>query len=267
MTAYRNTLLQRCDPETLARLQLHHVDLPVGREIEFPGQRIGNLFFLETGIASTTTTFDDGFQVEVALAGWEAVLGASSLIGTRRSLNRVYMQIAGHGFASELSAAAREFRRGERFHDLTLAYLQAQFIQCAQTAACNTRHTIEQRFARWLLLCADRIEDDVLPLKHEFIADMLGVTRSSVSLAAGNFQDRGLIRYSRGKLQLLDRPGLERLSCECYAVVRQHLTSYADLGEVAAPPPGRNQADPPQPQPLLTPPNQPPGSSSLKHLS
>jgi CRP-like cAMP-binding protein len=228
---FKNSLLQRFDPAIIARLHLHAVNLPVGREIEYPGNHIDNLFFIEEGIASMTATFQDGIQVEIALAGFEAVLGASSMMGTRRSLNRVYMQVGGHGFSSPIEAATLEFKRGEKFQDLTLRYLRAQFIQSSQTAGCNARHSIEQRLARWLLLCADRNGGRILPLSHGYMADMLGASRTTVTNVAIHFQQQQLISYVRGKINLLDLPGLERLSCECYAVVRDHLSNYADSYE------------------------------------
>lgn len=228
MIAYRNSILQRLTSEVIQRLELRAVELPLNHEVEFPGNEIPQLLFLEDGVASMTATFLDGSQVEIGLAGREAVLGTSSMMGTRRSLNRVYMQIAGRGYATRMSTATREFRRGEQFHDLALRYVQAQFVQSAQTAGCNARHEIEQRLARWLLLCADRVNADVLPLRHEFLAYMLGVTRTSVTIAAGEFQEDGLIQYSRGKVQIRDRKRLEMVSCECYTVVRDHLSSYLD---------------------------------------
>ncbi|MDW5266953.1 MULTISPECIES: Crp/Fnr family transcriptional regulator [Acidobacteriaceae] len=228
---YKNEVLRRLEPAIIERLDLRPVELPAGREIEYPGNHIDHLFFIEEGIASMTTTFKDGFQVEVALAGSESVLGASSMMGTKRSLNRVYMQVAGHGYSSQTALATNEFKRAERFHDLTLRYLQAQFIQSAQTAGCNARHSIEQRLARWLLLCADRNGNHVLALSHEYMADMLGVARSSVSITAGHFQERKLIQYSRGKIHLIDLAGLEALACECYRVVRDHLANYAESDE------------------------------------
>ena len=229
--AFENVILKRLHPEVIDRLELQRVELPVNREIEFPGSGIANLFFIEEGIASMTVTFKDGFEVEVALGGPESILGTSCMMGTRRSLNRVYMQIGGYGYSSVMEVATKEFKRGEQFHDLTLRYLQAQFIQSAQTAGCNARHSIEQRMARWLLLCSDRVGDRVLPLSHEYMADMLGVTRSSVTVVAGHLQERGLIQYTRGKITLLDLAGLEAISCECYRVVRDHLRSLADNEE------------------------------------
>jgi Crp-like helix-turn-helix domain len=228
---FKNVILQRLQPEVIDRLELQRVELPVNREIEFPGSGIANLFFIEEGIASMTVTFKDGFEVEVALGGPEAILGTSSMMGTRRSLNRVYMQIGGYGYSSVMAVATKEFKRAEEFHDLTLRYLQAQFIQSAQTAGCNARHSVEQRMARWLLLCSDRVGDKVLPLSHEYMADMLGVTRSSVTVVAGHLQERGLIHYTRGKIALLDLPGLEAISCECYRVVRDHLRSFTNNEE------------------------------------
>lgn len=222
---FRNELLQKLDSEVITRLRLRYIDLPVNFAVEFPGGNIDHLLFIEEGIASMTTEFQDGSHVGVALVGREAVLGASSMIGTSRSLNRVYMQMAGHGFVSRTSVARHEFQRCETFHDLTLRYLQAQFIQTAQSAACNARHPIEQRLARWLLLCADRTDDTIIPISQQFIADMLGVTRSSVTIAAISFQERKLIQYTRGKLQLIDRPRLESVACECYRVVKDHLSN------------------------------------------
>ena len=228
---FKNILLQRLDSAAVERLSLQRVKLPVGREIERPGSRIANLFFIEEGIASMTATFEDGFQVEIALAGPESVLGTSSMMGTRRSLNRVYMQVAGYGYASSMALATEEFLRGEKFHDLTLRYVQAQFIQSAQTAGCNAHHNVQQRMARWLLLCADRIGDRIIPLSQEYMAQMLGVRRPSVTIVANQLRKLDLIEYKRGKIKLLDIAGLESMACECYRVVRDHLHSFADMIE------------------------------------
>ena len=224
-------MLQRLEPAVITRLELEPVNLPVNREIERPGSHIDHLFFIEDGIASMTTSFADGSEVEVGFAGRESVLGASSMMGTKKSLNRVYMQITGHGFRTRTDIATREFKLGESFHDLTLRYMQAQFIQSAQTAGCNARHSLEQRFARWLLLCADRMETKTFRLSHEFISDMLGVARPSVSIVAHSFQEKRLISYKHANLEILDKAGLEVLSCECYRVVLDHLNSFAETGE------------------------------------
>lgn len=229
MLVFRNKLLQHLNAETIARLELRPVELERSREIEYPGQPIEHLFFLETGIGSMTTTFQDGSQVEVGMFGFESVMGASALIGTKRSLNRVYMQMEGRGHSCTTAIATREFLRREKFHDLVLRYVQAQLIQTSQSAGCNAKHEADQRMARWLLLCHDRAESDVLPLTHDFLADMLGTSRPTVSLTAHDLQERGLIEYKRGNIRLLDIPGLQQISCECYRVVKDHLDNYADV--------------------------------------
>jgi CRP-like cAMP-binding protein len=225
---YRNTLLSLLSPESIARLELVRVELPIGRQIESPGDEIRHVFFLERGVACMTNTFQDGSQVEVALCGSESILAASYLLGTRRSLNHVYMQIAGYGYSSKSTIAAEEFRRHGEFLRLVLRYTQAQFIQSAQTAGCNARHSIEQRLARWLLLCHDRVERGPIPVAQELIAEMLGNQRSSVSGHTVKLRDAGLIKYTRGKIVITDRLGLERRACECYATVRNDLQHYAD---------------------------------------
>ena len=231
MPQFRNKILSHLDAEIIDRLALRPVELARDREIEAPGQTIDNLFFLETGIGSMTATFLDGSQVEVGMFGYESVMGASALIGTKRSLNKVYMQLGGHGHACRTSVAQREFLRFERFHDLTLRYVQAQVVQASQTAGCNAKHEADQRSARWLLLCNDRVESEILPLTHEFLADMLGTSRPTISQAAQMLQERGLIEYSRGTVRLLDLDGLEQLSCECYRVVKNHLDSYTEIDQ------------------------------------
>lgn len=227
--AFKNKILRCLDPDVITRLQLKAVRLPIGLEIENPGEPIRNLIFIEDGIGSMTTTFADGFQVEVGMFGVESVMGASALIGTRRSLNKVYMQMAGHGFSCAMNAAISEFERFERFHDLILRYVQAQFVQTCQSAGCNSHHEIPQRLSRWLLLCADRSEAPTLHLTQEYLADMLGTSRTSVSVAAEGLQREGLIQYSRGKVVITDRAGLEKRACECYRVVRTHLENYLEV--------------------------------------
>jgi CRP-like cAMP-binding protein len=174
------------------------------------------IIFLEDGVASMTASFEDGSQVEIGVMGFESVLCDSSMMGTSRSLNRVYMQIAGRGYTTTVANARQEFARHGQFHNLTLRANQAHFLQTAQTAGCNARHTVDKRLARWLLLCADRMESPVIHLPHEHIAAMLGCNRSTVTVAAGKLQFDGLIVYSRSKIRILDRSGLEARSCECY---------------------------------------------------
>ena len=226
---FRNSILKTIDREIVARLCLHPVVFEVGHELEFPGQPIDHLFFVEEGMASMTTTFLDGSQVEVGMFGYEGVIGVSALMGTKRSLNRVYTQIPGHGYSCAIEVARREFGRGGEFQSLTLRYVQAQLLQAAQSAGCNAKHDVDQRLARWLLLCADRANSNEFGLSQELIADMLGSTRPTVSTEAGLLKESGLIQYSRGVIRLLDVARLEARACECYRVIKDHLDNYTEF--------------------------------------
>lgn len=226
---YRNLLLRAFNPEVIRRLHLSPVSLPLRLDIESPGNEIHHLFFLEDGVASMTATFLDGGQVELGVLGYESLLCSSAMLGTQRSLNRVYMQIAGRGYSTPTASAVREFALHGEFHNAVLRSNQADFLQTAQTAGCNARHTVERRLARWLLLCADRMESPTLNLPHEHIASMLGCNRSTVTVAAGDLQRSELIRYARSKIRILDRPGLERRACECYSTLADYLATPADF--------------------------------------
>jgi CRP-like cAMP-binding protein len=226
---FKNTVLKSLAADVIARLQLRPVTFELGHEIETPGDPIHNLFFVEEGMASMTTTFHDGSQVEVGMFGYESVIGISALMGTKRSLNRVYTQIAGCGYASPLQAAKKEFQRGEVFCHIALRYVQAQLVQAMQSAGCNAKHELEQRLARWLLICADRAHSDTFKMSQEFLSDMLGVTRPTVSTTAAVLKERKLIEYTRGTIHLKDIPGLQRQACECYRVIKDHLDNYLEF--------------------------------------
>ncbi len=230
---FENTLLRRLDQTTLDRLHLRAVNFELGHELEFPGIKIANLFFVETGMASITNTFQDGSQVEVGMFGYESVIGVSGLMGSKRSLNRVYTQIAGRGYSTPIEIARREFQTGGLFQELCLSFVQAQLLQAMQSAGCNAKHNVEQRLARWLLLCADRAQSLTYRMSHEFLADMLGSTRPTVSTAAAILKDERLIDYRRGVIVILNQQGLENRSCECYRVIKNHLDSYADFESAA----------------------------------
>ena len=233
--SYQNSLLRAFSPETIRRLQLHPVNFELNHKIEYPGQSIDHIFFVETGMASQTVTFEDGAQVEVGMFGFESVIGISALMGTRRSLNRVYTQIAGTGYLSPIAAARREFGLNGEFHHLCLRYVQAQLLQALQSAGCNAKHDVDPRLCRWLLLCADRVHNTTFRMPQEFLAEMLGSTRPTVTHAAITLKNLGLIKYSRGVIQLLNVPGLKARSCECYKVIKTHLEDFTefDSGKVA----------------------------------
>jgi CRP-like cAMP-binding protein len=226
---YQNILLKALGPEIIKRLCLQPVTFELLREIEFPGNPIENLFFVEEGMASMTTTFKDGSQVEVGMFGYGSVIGVSALMGTKRSLNRVYTQIPGHGYSCSVEAASKEFERGGLFQKLALRYVQAQLVQAVQSVGCNAKHDVEERLARWLLLCADRARSNTFEMSHEFLADMLGSARPTISTAAGLLRDEGLIEYSRGVISILDVPRLENRACECYHIIKDYLNNYAEF--------------------------------------
>ena len=232
--AFRNLLLKNLEEASIARLALRKVQFELRREIEYPGQPIDHLFFVEEGMISMTNTFTDGSQVEVGMFGYESVIGISAMMGTKRSLNRAYTQIAGFGYSSPVEIARQEFQRGGTFQRLALRYVQTQLVQAMQSAGCNAKHSAEQRLARWLLLCADRVHSNTFKMSHEFLADMLGSTRPTVSLAAEIMQRNGLITYHRGLMKIMDPAGVEKIACECYGAIKEYLGSQAQF-EIGSP--------------------------------
>jgi CRP-like cAMP-binding protein len=226
---FKNAVLKTLGADVIARLHLRAVTLELEHEIEFPGNTIEHLFFIEEGMASMTTTFVNGGQVEVGMFGYEAVIGVSALMGTKRSLNRVYTQIPGWGYSSPVEAARTEFRLGGSFQQLALGYVQAQLLNAIQLAGCNATHSFEQRLARWLLICADRAQCNTFSMSHEFLSSMLGSTRSTMSIAASQLKSERLIEYTRGVIHILDAAGLEKKACECYGVIKHHLDNYTQF--------------------------------------
>ncbi len=225
----KNSLLKNLPADVISRLMLHHVTFEQEHEIEFPGKAIQNLYFVEEGMASMTTTFKDGDQVEVTMFGHESVIGISALMGTKQSLNRVYTQIPGYGYGCPIENAKDEFRRGDIFQALALRYVQAQLIQSLQSSGCNLKHNVQQRLARWLLLCADRTHTDTFHLSQEFMAEMLGITRPTVTTAAGLLKEKNIVEYRRGQVHILDMAALQAESCECYQVIKDHLDNYTEF--------------------------------------
>jgi len=225
-SGFKNTLLKALDGDIVERLRLQPVQFELKHEIEYPGNPIDRIYFLEEGMASITTTFKDGSQVEVGMFGYESVIGVSALMGTKKSLNRVYTQIAGHGYTCRVEDARREFDLGGDFQFLALRYVQAQLLQAMQSAGCNAKHTFEQRLARWLLLCGERTHVETFKISHVFLADMLGGGRPTITTTAGILKRKGLIEYTRGEIRILDVPGLTKTSCECYLTIKDYLDNY-----------------------------------------
>ncbi|HLJ78141.1 MAG TPA: Crp/Fnr family transcriptional regulator [Acidobacteriaceae bacterium] len=228
---FRNTILNHLDSAAIERLHLQPVNLPLAQVLQRSGGRIDHIFFLEDGIGSMTTIFKDGSQVEAGMFGYEAAIGAPTLMGVARAVNQVAMQLPGRGYRTTAEMAEREFRRGEVFHDLVLRYSQSQSVQTSQAAGCNIRHNVLQRLSRWLLVSRDRVTSDTLQFTQEFLAAMLGVARPAVNAVARKLQERGLIRYSRGRVEIADRAGLEAEACECYWRIRGDLEAFREYAD------------------------------------
>jgi CRP-like cAMP-binding protein len=185
------------------------------------GEPIQYCYFPFGAVVSLVTQMQDGKIVEVGLVGNEGVTGLAFLMGQKASAERAIVQIPNGGVRLKADIVLKEFRRCESLHDIMLRYLNSLLRQVAQTAACNASHTIEERLSRWLLMCHDRVDSDQINLTQEFIAEMLGTRRATVNVGAINLQSAGLIKYNRGRIQVVDRPGLEGFSCECYEAVRR----------------------------------------------
>jgi len=226
---FKNTLLRALPAQVIANLGLRAIQFELTHDIQYPRRAIKYLYFLESGMASMTAGFRDGSQVEVGMFGYESVIGVSALMGTKKSLHRIYTQIAGHGYYCTVEAAMREFNLGGAFQLLMLRYVQAQLDQAAQLAGCNAKHRFEPRLSRWLLLCGDRAHSDTFKMSHDLLADKLGGTRATVTIAAGGLKRKGFIQYSRGTIRILNRDGLIGNACECYEVIKGHLKNYAEF--------------------------------------
>jgi CRP-like cAMP-binding protein len=185
------------------------------------GGRIDTVYFPDNAVVSLLTTMDDGTTFEVANIGNEGIVGVASYLGVESLGARQCYQVEVPGQARAMDAATFvKAAAREPLRSLVQHYIQAQFVQVAQRMACVARHSIPERCSRWLLLTHDRVGDREFPLTQDFLAQMLGVRRASVSVAAGALQNAGLIRYGRGRVTILDREGLEKAACECYGIIR-----------------------------------------------
>ncbi len=232
----QNHLLAALPAAEFERLAPHLelVPMPLGEAIYESGERLQHVYFPTTSIVSLLYVMEDGASAEIAVVGNEGILGISLFMGGDTTPSRAVVQSAGYGYRLKAQLLKDEFNRAGPVLRLLLRYTQALITQMAQTAVCNRHHTLEQQLCRWLLLCLDRLESDELTMTQELIANMLGVRREGVTEAAGKLQRAGLIRYSRGHIQVTNRAGLERETCECYAVVKKEfdrLLSDIPLGD------------------------------------
>ena len=221
----QNHLLAALPDHEYQRLavNLELVHLPLGQVLYESGCKLSSVYFPTTAIVSLLYVLEDGASAEIAIVGNEGVLGISLFMGGETTPSRAVVQSAGWSYRLDAHHIKAEFKRGGPVMMLLLRYIQALITQMTQTAVCNRHHGIEQQLCRWLLLSLDRLDSDSLTMTQDLIANMLGVRREGVTDAAGKLQRAGYIRYSRGHITVLDRPGLEKRVCECNVVVKREM--------------------------------------------
>lgn len=200
---------------------LSTVDLDKSRLLYEPGDLIDQVYFPNDGVISLMTLMENGAAIESATIGREGALGLNVAIAPRQSLSRAIVQAPGSALRIAAGPLHEVWNRSAALRDLVDRHNEALFGHAIQSVACNALHAVEARFCRWLLSCHDRIEANTISLTQEFLADMLGVQRTTVTAVAGSLQNKGLIRYRRGVVDILDRAGLEAMTCECYGAVRK----------------------------------------------
>jgi CRP-like cAMP-binding protein len=217
-----NHILDALPAAERARLfpHLQLVELPLGKVLYESGAALRHIYFPVDSIVSLLYVMRDGASAEIAVVGKEGAVGVSLFMGGETTPSRALVQSAGRAYRLTRGRLKGEFNRhGELLHVL-LRYTQSLLTQMAQTAVCNRHHSLDQQLCRWLLLSLDRLSSNTLTMTQELIANMIGVRREGVTAAAGKLQKLGVIRYARGKITVIDRPQLETLACECYAVVK-----------------------------------------------
>jgi CRP-like cAMP-binding protein len=203
---------------------LEPVTLPLGKVVYESGGLLDWVYFPTDAIVSLLYVMEDGASAEIAVVGNEGLVGIALFMGGLTMPNRAVVQSAGQAYRLKGNVLNQEFNRSGEFQHLLLRYTLALLTQMGQTAVCNRHHTVDQQLCRWLLLSLDRLPSNELSMTQELIANMLGVRREGVTEAAGKLQKAGLIHYSRGRITVLDRPGLEARVCECYKVVKDEFS-------------------------------------------
>ncbi|MBT2327033.1 Crp/Fnr family transcriptional regulator [Variovorax paradoxus] len=201
--------------------QLEWVEMPLGQVLYESGSTLSHVYFPITAIVSLLYVMENGASAEIAVVGYEGIVGISLFMGGNSTPSRAVVQSAGQGFRLKAQTMKDEFNRAGPVLHLLLRYTQALITQMTQTAVCNRHHSLDQQLCRWLLLSLDRLKGSELVMTQELIANMLGVRREGVTEGALKLQQAGLIRYARGRISVLDRQGLEQRTCECYAVVKK----------------------------------------------
>ena len=214
-------LLSVSDKEYLAiRPHLEFLSMPHQLSLYEPNDPLEFVYFPNAGMVSLVIETEDGRTVEVGEVGKEGFAGIPAAVGMRKSQVREVVQIAGDGFRVRVDELQRALRSSPQLQQMLIRYAATHWLETAQTAACNRLHNIEQRFARWLLTTQDRVDSPTLAITQDFLATMLGTDRPTVSLAAGTLQKKGIIKWTRGEVQILNRAKLEKCACECYGAIR-----------------------------------------------
>lgn len=227
----KNRILAALSREEYGRLAPHlrETSLSIGTILYDFDEPISDVYFPNSDtLGSLLSSTEHDTAIEIGVTGSEGLLGFSVLMGVETTPHQVLIQIPGTALKIKASAIRKEFKQGGRLHDSVLKFTHALFTQASQTALCNRLHSVEERLARWLLTVHDRVEADQFPLTHEFLARMLGANRATVSLTAATIQQAGYIRYTRGKLTVLDREGLEDTACDCYRIVKKRYEAILD---------------------------------------
>src|SRR3984893_18358739 len=199
---------------------LRLVNLPLGKVLYESGDTLRHIYFPTDSIVSLLYVLQNGQSAEISVVGNDGAIGVALFMGGETTTNRAIVQSAGSAYSLTGRRLKQEFDRHRKLLHIPLSYTQALITQMSQTAVCNRHHSVDQQLCRWLLLSLDRLPSDKLTMTQELIANMLGVRREGVTEAAGKLQKLSVIKYSRGQITVLDRPRLEQLSCECYAVVK-----------------------------------------------
>jgi CRP-like cAMP-binding protein len=221
----RNRLLRQLSPADRERLERHFEPVELEFKDRLFDQRkpVTQVYFVESGVVSLVTDLEGGETIETGTVGNEGLVGLPAVLGVRHAPGRAFCQVAGAAWRVGADVIAAERHQATPWFRLLLRYTSFVTAMTAQSAACNRMHTVDARMSRWLLMTHDRVERDEIPLTQEFLGEMLGVARPTVNIAGATLQKAGFIRYTRGRITVLDRPGLESASCECYRRIREEL--------------------------------------------
>jgi CRP-like cAMP-binding protein len=235
--AMEAAILQRIGP------QLESVKFKLGAVVCEAGGFLKHAYFPQGTVLSLLTVLEDGSAIETANIGREGAFGLFAAMYSRVSFNRCLVQFEGRMVRCPIELLQMEFKHSEHVRNLFVSYSETLLSQVQQTVACNALHSTEERMCRWLLMMHDRAEGEALPYTHEFLSHMLGANRKSVTLAAQSLQMAGLISYRRGRIQVLDRAGLEKASCECYAIVKERFDAFLKPPSTAVQDDGKGKSE------------------------